>query len=402
VPTTVATTGAVYSRRMAAGPDRVVGDYILRTKIGGGGMSEVFAAEHRGRGDAVAVKVLRPHLAADEAQAARFLAEATRTRAVAHPNVVRVLDCGRDDDGTLYLVMERIDGEDLAARLARAGRLDEGELRRLGAAIADGMQAAHERGVIHRDLKPANILIGAGGAPKIVDFGIAKMLTGDSAATGPAMGTPHYMAPEQLSDGAVAPSVDIWALGVTLFEAATGTLPFTDFANGRCPQLVEPPPRPGERAPLSVGLETLILQCLKRSAAARPATMREIAERLRSDETALERATAPIAPATAPIAPAASGSRRRWLTRAAAALIVLSVAGLAIWRSERHPTPARAPQPVVAEPTPPVVSAPAVVPSPPGVPSPPPIVAPARPQHRSHHHAAAHRVRSRVYGEKLD
>ena len=322
---------------------RVLGDYLLGPKLGGGGMSEVFAAEHRQRGDAVAVKVLRPHLAADEAQAARFFAEATRTRAVEHRNVVRVLDSGRADDGTLYLVMERIDGEDLAARLERVGRLDEAEVRRLGAAVADGMQAAHERGVVHRDLKPANILLGSDGVPKIVDFGIAKLLAGDAAATGPAMGTPHYMAPEQLADGATSPSVDIWALGVTLFEAATGTLPFTGFGDGRCPQLVETAPRPGERAPMSVALETLILQCLKRHVAARPSSMRELAERLRSDEAPLERATAPIAPAN--VAPRA---RQRWATRVVAAIAVLGVASVAAWRLDRRspaPPPAPAPAP---------------------------------------------------------
>ena len=376
-----------------AAAGRVLGDYLLGARIGGGGMSEVFAAEHRTRGDAVAVKVLRPHLAADEAQAARFVAEATRTRAVVHPNVVRVLDSGRADDGTLYLVMELIEGEDLAARLKRLGPLDEAEVRRIGAAVADGMQAAHDRGLIHRDLKPANIRLGADGQPKIVDFGIAKLLAGDGGATGPAMGTPHYMAPEQLTDGAVAPSVDIWALGDTLFEAATGTLPFTGFSDGRCPQLVEAAPRPGERVPLSVDLETLILQCLKRNAGQRPATMRAIAERLRSDEAMLERATAP-APA-----PQRAESSRRWLIRGAAAVAVLAVAAVAAWRIERKPPPATMPPPpiVAAPPAPtPIAAVPA---TPTTLPPPPPP--PAAKHARTRHHAA-HHVRSRVYGEKLD
>jgi serine/threonine-protein kinase len=381
---------------MAAAVGLVVGDYILRSLIGGGGMSQVFAAEQRATGATVALKVLRPHFAADEAQAARFVAEATRTRAIAHRNVVRVLDCGRDDD-TLYLVMERIDGEDLAARLRRVGRLDEAEVRRIGAAIADGMQAAHERGIIHRDLKPANILVGTDGEPKIVDFGIAKVLSGDGAATGPAMGTPHYMAPEQLGAGAVAPSVDIWALGVTLFEAATGTLPFTGFADGRCPQLVEAAPRPGERAPMSVALETLILQCLKRNAADRPPSMRAIAERLRSDEAPLERATAPLS-APSPVA------RPRWLIRAAAALVVLGAAGLSVWRLEHRAPPPPSP-PMVTTPaaTAPIAVAPTPIATPTPAPAPPPTVAtPAPPVHPRPHHRAAHHPRSRVYGEKLD
>jgi serine/threonine protein kinase len=402
---------------MAAAVGRVVGNWILRSVIGRGGMSEVFAGEHRERGDAAAIKVLRPQLAADEAQAVRFADEAARTRAVEHPNVVRVLDFGRDDDGTLYLVMERLAGEDLAARLRRVGRLDEAEVRRLGAAVADGMQAAHARGIIHRDLKPANILILADGQPKIVDFGIAKLLATDAAATGPGMGTPHYMAPEQLTEGAVAPGIDIWALGVTLFEAATGSLPFTGFSDGRCPQLVDAPPRPGERAPLSAGLEALILQCLQRSAAQRPATMREVAERLRQEDAALERATIPLTPparpaaasdASPPSSPSPAG--RRWSVRIATAAVVLAGASLAMWRAERpaaiatpttiattpaSPSPSPSPPPSPAPATP--AAPPTVTPAPP---APAPIADRAHPRRR--HHAAPHKLRSRIYGEKLD
>ena len=382
---------------------RVLGDYVLGARLGGGGMSDVYAAEPRAGGAGVAIKVLRPHFAADATEAARFLAEAARTRAVAHANVVRVLDCGREADGTLYLVMERLDGEDLAARLKRGRRLAEAEVRRIGAAVADGMQAAHARGVIHRDLKPANIILVDGGEPKIVDFGVAKLLASDGAATGPAMGTPHYMAPEQLTDGAATPSVDVWALGVTLFEAATGSLPFSGFADGRCPQLVDPVPRPGERAPMSVGLETLILQCLKRNPAQRPATMREVAERLRSDddELALERPTAPVPGSLASAAPSA----RRWLTRAVAAAAAIAIAGFVAWRVEQRPAPAMVSPPAPAASPAVVVAAPAPAPPPSTAPPPaapaPPRTKPAAPAHHAHHHAA-HRVRSRVYGEKLD
>jgi serine/threonine-protein kinase len=312
--------------------------------------------------------------------------------------------------------MERLDGEDLAARLKRVGRLDEAEVRRIGAAIADGMGAAHERGLIHRDLKPANILILGDGQPKIVDFGIAKLLAAaDGAVTGPAMGTPHYMAPEQLTDGAATPSVDVWALGVTLFEAATGTLPFSGFADGRCPQLVEAAPRPSERAPMSVGLETLILQCLRRGPAQRPATMREIAERLRGadDEAALERPTAPLPNALAPSPAGAStpSAARRWMTRAAAAGVAIALASLVAWRIDRsrahEPPPAVVvstattdqPSPTTtlpAAPPPPAPSLTAAQP-PPAPPTGPHVAAKSRP-----HRHAAHHVRSRVYGEKLD
>src|SRR4051794_35866101 len=138
--------------------DRTIGNYLLGPVLGRGGMSVVHAAEHRFLGDRVAIKLLRSHLTGDAAAAAAFVAEATRTRAIDHPGVVRVLDCGSDGDA-FYLVMERLDGESLAARLARCGGLDEPEVRRLGAAIADALAAAHDRGIVHRDLKPGNVVM---------------------------------------------------------------------------------------------------------------------------------------------------------------------------------------------------------------------------------------------------
>src|SRR5262249_47612174 len=157
-------------RSLVPASGSVLGNYVLRSVIGRGGTSQVFAGEHRFLGDAVAIKVLQVPPAGDPALANRFLQEATPTRTIEHPNVVRVLDFGQEPDGTLYLVMEKIDGEDLATRLERARRLEEAEAARIASAVADGMQAAHERGIVHRDLKPANILLAADGTPKIVDF----------------------------------------------------------------------------------------------------------------------------------------------------------------------------------------------------------------------------------------
>jgi hypothetical protein len=257
--------------------ERTIGNYVLGPLLGRGGMSEVHAAAHRFLGDRVAIKLLRSQLAADAAATAAFVAEATRTRAIDHPGVVRVLDFG-SDGAAFYLVMERLDGESLAARLARAGRLDEPEVRRLGAAIADGLAAAHDRGIVHRDLKPGNIVL-VGDQPKIIDFGIAREVA--AATTGSRLGTIAYMAPEQLTGGVVAPCVDIWALGVLLYEAVAGRLPFDGFAAGRTPQLFEAAPPLGGVAPVSPALASLIAGCLERDLTRRPPSMRAIAEALR-------------------------------------------------------------------------------------------------------------------------
>jgi serine/threonine-protein kinase len=274
--------------------ERTIGNYILGEVLGRGGMSEVRAARHRFLGDRVAIKLLRAHLARDPEAVAAFVAEATRNRAIAHPNVVRVIDFGSDGDDC-YLVMELVPGESLAARLERTPRLDETRLRALGAAIADGVAAAHDRGIVHRDLKPGNIML-AGDTPKIVDFGIARTFGGPAAAvTGSRIGTLAYMAPEQITGGLVAPCIDVWALGVILYEALTGRLPFEGFANGRTPQLFEPAPRLATLVPVSPGLEALIAACLDRDPGRRPPSMHAIADELRRP-AGDERVTEPLAP----------------------------------------------------------------------------------------------------------
>jgi len=273
----------------------MVGNYVLGARLGAGGTSEVYAGEHRFLGEPVAVKLFGAGTAD-----AGFVTEARRTRAIAHRNVVRVLDCGLDGE-VPYIVMERIAGGSLAARLRERGPLDEAAVRRLGASIADGLAAAHALGIVHCDLKPANVML-AGDEPKVVDFGIARHVT--QVASAPRMGTPAYMAPEQRE--LVTPAVDCWALGMLLVEALTGAL---DRGALAC----------------SPELAVVIDACLERAPARRPA-MAVIANALRgdSDERITETLGEP-APRSGP------PPRRRWIP-IAGGLAIAIVAVVAVWQ----------------------------------------------------------------------
>ncbi len=365
----------------------------------------MYAGTHRFLGDEVAVKLLRSGLAQDEAAVTAFIAEAERTRAIDHPAVVRVVDFGRDQaSGQCYLVMERVNGETLSARIAR-GALSEAEVRRIGAALADGMQAAHDRGIVHRDLKPANVVL-RDGAPIIVDFGIAKALGEESAAqTSRRVGTPPYMAPEQLVSGMITPGVDIWALGAVLFEAATGRRPYVGHDEGRCPQLVETAPRARSLAAVSADLDDLLAHCLEREPGRRPPSMAAIARVLRGEAPAFgdptDRRTEDLGPIPASPLPtgriddapttidptprfAPPAPRRRWAAIGlAAALLLAAIAVLAVAASRDRGQPApEAPSTFSPSPTPPSPSPPASPsasssPSPSFSPSPPPSPSPS-------------------------
>jgi serine/threonine-protein kinase len=376
-------------------PPRTLGNYDLGVLIGRGGMSEVYEARHRFLGDVVAIKLLRSHLASDAAATEAFVAEATRTRTIVHSNVVQVRDFGHDG-GAFYLVMERLEGETLAALLKR-GPLAEARARELGAAIADGVAAAHEHGIVHRDLKPGNVVLVAG-EPKIVDFGIARYFAGDEPqTTSTRIGTPAYMAPEQLAGGLIAPCIDVWALGVLLFEMVAGRLPF-DTSSGASPQLIAPAPRLG--APVSAAYAAIVARCLEREMGKRPRTIADVARALRAETRDGERLTEDLGPAPsigpAPTPPPTQvpARRRRWIGPLAA--IAVGVGGAVAWRmvdrSSPPPPVVPAPSPAVAQPAPPVVPPPPAV-----VPDPEPTVAvpehapPPRTWHKPKHVHASHR-----------
>lgn len=344
---------------MSRVPDRVLGNYLLRSVIGKGGTSEVYAAEHQLLGTPVAIKLLREELAQDDATAAALIEEATRTRDIVHPNIIRVHDVGRDgESGRCYLVMDRIDGDSLAARLRAQGPLPEATVHALAIALADAMQAAHARGVIHRDLKPGNIML-RGDTPTIIDFGISKYLGSQaSTVTSRRIGTLAYMAPEQLAGGVISPAVDVWALGVILYEAVTGRLPYDNFADGRWPQLFDAVPPASSLASVSPTFERILERCLAREVADRYPSMAALAADLRGGGD--ERITAPVAEPPITVLPVRAARRRMPLAIVGVALVVgIVIAAMALQSTDEPPPP-----PVVTEePTPMPVAAPASPPS---------------------------------------
>ncbi|AUX26977.1 uncharacterized protein SOCEGT47_075490 [Sorangium cellulosum] len=216
---------------------RVIGDkYGVTAIIGEGGMGAVYEAEHLEIGRLVAVKVMHPRETQRREAVSRLEHEARIAGRIGHPNICEVYDMGRLPDGSPYLVMERLHGETLAQRIARCGAVPPYDLVDIMLQVLSALVTAHERGIVHRDLKPENIFLSerAGMLPvaKLLDFGISQASDVDGMAldltrTGMVMGTPYYMAPEQArGDLELDHRLDLWAVGVILYEALTGQRPF--------------------------------------------------------------------------------------------------------------------------------------------------------------------------------
>jgi serine/threonine protein kinase len=195
--------------------------YQLESLIGRGGMGTVYRALDTRLGRRVAVKLLVDTPAADEA---RFRAEVRMLARLSHPNLVRVLDTG-ESNGRLFLVMELIEGTTLEKRL-RTGPLPPDDAAILGAEVSSALAYVHRQGIVHRDIKPANILLDREGVAHLADFGIARLVDTTGATTGMVLGTPAYLAPEQVQGGEIGPAVDIYALGLVLIETLTGERAF--------------------------------------------------------------------------------------------------------------------------------------------------------------------------------
>ena len=295
-----------------------LGGYRLLGSLGRGGMGQVFRALDPKLGREVALKVM---LASGLTSSERFIREARLTAELDHPGVVRVHDAGVDE-GHAYIVYELVEG---ARTLDEVARLIGREERcALIAQAARAVGAAHERGIVHRDLKPDNLLVDGGSRLRVLDFGVARGLSEERLTnTGQMLGTPMFMAPEQMIDGKHAgPPADVWALGVLLYQALTDQLPFQAATLTELLARVQHPVVPPRRIEASVdaGLEAVCLRALERDPARRFANGQAMAEAL---EDALARPR--------------SGPGRRWLLALTGAAVALTLAAAALLLLNRGP-----------------------------------------------------------------
>ena len=258
------------------------GKYHIQKKIGAGGIGAVYAAEHTGLGSRVAVKVLRGAAAIDASEIARLRREARVQVSIEHPNVVRVLDLDQLPDGSIYVVMELLEGRSLASRLKSGGPLTPHEAVPLFRKVCDALSAAHQLGIVHRDLKPGNVFLCNDGGVKVLDFGMSKFTEAESLTQdGYTLGTPEYMSPEQCIGAPVDGRTDLYAFGVLMYEALSTSLPIPGKNRRELLELHQSaiPVSLSERYPelgVPQALDHAIMQCLKKRAAERPASAREL------------------------------------------------------------------------------------------------------------------------------
>jgi serine/threonine-protein kinase len=254
--------------------------YRIVGLLGKGGMGEVYRADDLKLGQVVALKFLPADLAGDPSALERFRAEVRTARQVSHPNVCRVYDIG-ESDGRQFLTMEYVDGEDLASLLRRIGRLPGGKALDVARQLCAGLAAIHDCGVLHRDLKPANVMLDGHGRVRITDFGVARP-AGD-VAPGELAGTLVYMAPELFEGRPYSAQSDLFALGLVLYEACTGTRAFdaANLAELREKHTRSSPTTPSQvQADVDAALERAIVRCLEKDPVRRPTSVRAVAAAL--------------------------------------------------------------------------------------------------------------------------
>ena len=324
--------------------------YLVLSKLGEGGMGQVYLAEHVKMGRKSAVKVMNPGTVNDADAISRFNREAANASRISHQHAAQVYDFGETPDGLIYLAMEYVEGEPLTDILARDGALPPERAGEIVRQTAEALAVAHDMGIVHRDLKPDNIMItksrDGSDLVKVVDFGIAKAMNVEAqmvTRTGLVVGTPEYMSPEQIAGDPLDGRSDIYSLGLVAFNILTGRLPFLSKTaqESVIMRLTEPPRRLAEirpEVPWSPAVQAVMDRALQRDANLRYALASEFGRALsaavREQPTAFPvQSTRPDGEAAVPPtresepavsgAPAAAGARQRWPIAASAGAIVL-------------------------------------------------------------------------------
>jgi eukaryotic-like serine/threonine-protein kinase len=311
------------------------GRYRLGDVIAVGGMATAYVAHDEELDRKVAVKVLDARLAGDEDFRRRFLREARMAAKLTHPNVVQVFDAG--EDGSLYIVMEFVEGETLADVLRRRKRLPWREAVELGVQACAALQQAHDGGIVHRDVKPENLLLRSDGTLKITDFGIARAAEETRLTqVGTVLGTAAYLSPEQAAGEEVTAAADIYSLGAVLYELITGRTPYEFDSLAELAEKQQRGPAPlSETAPdVPTHVEDAIMRCLARKPDYRPSSARALAAQLAPGTK-----EAP----TVPLAARRSYRPPRWTLPALAALLIVAAVAMTVALSTGDGGPAATP-----------------------------------------------------------
>jgi serine/threonine-protein kinase len=348
-----------------------IGEYVIDGFVGSGAFGDVYRGVHPIIGKTAAIKVLKLRFSVDPTMVSRFVSEARAVNQIGHRAIIDIFAFGQLDDGRHYYIMELLEGVPLDGLIREMGRLSVWETFAILEPIGQALDAAHAAGIAHRDLKPDNIFLGREGdgwRPKLLDFGVAKLLgdqgQGHQTATGASVGTPAYMAPEQCLGVGVDHRADIYAFGVVAFQMLTGELPFkADSAfTVMTAHINQPPPKVSETcAEVPVPVSRVVARLLAKRPEDRPASLAE--------------ALAAFAEAAEQVGPR-PGKGLGWWPWLGLGLVM--VAGLAVWGLSRETPPAPLPpiQPTAVVPTAPVSAAPASVAPISAVPA---SAAPARP-----------------------
>lgn len=311
---------------VGSAPPALAGRYEILGEIGAGGMGKVYRARDRETNEVVALKVLRPDVAAAPGMAERFKNELRLARRITHKNVCRIYEFHRADD-IAYITMEYVEGESLRARLRHAAPLAVASAVELIVQICAGLREAHAQGVIHRDLKPENIMIASPKVVKIMDFGIARSMENQATTTQSFLGTPAYMAPEQAHGKPVDQRADVYALGLIFYECVTGRRTFS----GDTPlevalkQVNERPVAPRRIvAKIPAHIEAIILRCLEKDPGRRFASVDQVEAALTGN------VATPVTVDPRPL-PARRGRTAAWL----GAVLILAL--LVVWQKMKAP-----------------------------------------------------------------